>query len=258
MINFPLSATRYLLLRALTTSLLISSLITTSQAVRPIIALIPDAWHSPVHYLELTQYLSQAGYSITTQRLPSCGSVLPDVQSTAADASFIRENILLPQIDNGKSVVLVMHSYGGCPGAVAAKGLSMNERSVARQQGGIIGMIYICGFVIGRATILRDLLPNRQFDPWIVQYVRTCPSRTLPSLLSQLSKLCKPSSHENLFRATTNLASATPPKYSTMTSSLLPPTSPAPTSSINHSLPLKLPLVIPLGRILFTTVGART
>ena len=259
MIDLRFFIRRCHLLRAFTASLSISFLVTTVHAVLPIIALVPDAWHSPIHYLELTQHLSRAGYSVTTQRLPSCGSELPEVQSTAADAAFIRENVLLPQIDNGKAVVLVMHSYGGCPGAVAAKGLSMSERRTAGQKGGIIGMIFICGFIIRAATILRDLLPNRQFDPWIIQYVRIDLFRiSFPYFYHMSKSSMYDRLAEKKSRETTNSASSTPPKSSTTTFPLQLLSSPSQTSSINPSPPSKPPPAIPPGAISSTMVAAHT
>jgi len=164
-----------LLLRVFTASLLINSLVVCSvllnATTRPTVALIPDAWHSPIHYLELTHRISQGGHSVVTQRLPSCDSNIPKSQSITTDAAFIRSNVLLPQIDNGEEMVLIMHSYGGCPGSMAADGLSVSERRKIGKPGGIIGMIMICGFVIRAGQTLRTMLPGDKFQPWVIQYV---------------------------------------------------------------------------------------
>ena len=44
-------------------------------------------------------------------------------------------------------VVLVMHSYGGCAGSAGVAGLSKAARTAAGKQGGIIGLIFMCGFI---------------------------------------------------------------------------------------------------------------
>lgn len=36
-----------------------------------------------------------------------------------------------------------MHSYGGCPGGAAAKGLSKHERTSTGRTGGVIGLVFI-------------------------------------------------------------------------------------------------------------------
>ena len=52
----------------------------------------------------------------------------------------------------GKEVVLVMHSYSGGPGAMAASGLSIAERHAAGQTGGIIRLVFIAAFLAGEAN----------------------------------------------------------------------------------------------------------
>lgn len=137
----------------------------------PTVVLVPGAWHSPVHYTELITLLRYAGYHTVSARNPSCNSANPDVQSVAGDAAAIRNNLILPQINVGKNVVLAMHSYGGCPGAVAAKGLSKTERAAEGLPGGIIGIIMICAFVALEGQSLVSTLPGKQLNDWVVDYV---------------------------------------------------------------------------------------
>lgn len=153
---------------------ILSASIPSTDNGLPAIALVPGAWHSPVHYTDLIGNLHKAGYETNTQRLPSCGSSNPESQSVAADAAFIRENLLLPPLNAGKPVVLIMHSYGGSPGATAAKGLSTVDRQRAGEPGGIIGLIYICGLIAKEGQSLRQMLPGDKFDPWVIEYVCSC------------------------------------------------------------------------------------
>ena len=48
--------------------------------------------------------------------------------------------------------MLVMHSYSGGPGAMAASGLSIAERHEAGRKGGIIGLVFIAAFLAGEAN----------------------------------------------------------------------------------------------------------
>ena len=93
------------------------------------------------------------------------------MESVARDAAFIRTNVIMPQIDAGKEVILAVHSYGGLPGAVAAKGLSKEERMADGKEGGIIGLIFICALVTRTGDSLLSILPGQVFDPWVIQYV---------------------------------------------------------------------------------------
>ena len=147
---------------------LTSSLIAADQ--KPVIALVPAAWHSPVHYQEFTHRLNTAGYDTVSQRLPSCGSLDPNEQSVATDAAFISRNLLLPPINTGKDLVLIMHSYGGGPGGVAANGLSKADRQAAGLPGGIIGLIFISAFVAEEGKTLLSGSGGK-FASWVIEYV---------------------------------------------------------------------------------------
>lgn len=164
--SFSVSATLYLLSILLTAAVILAQLNKQS----PVIALVPAAWHTPIHYELYFSSLHVAGYDTVTAQLPSCGSSNPKAQSVAADAAFIIEQLLMPSIDKGREVLVVMHSYGGGPGAMAAKGLSVAERRAAGKPGGIIGLIFVAAFV---ANDGQSLLSGSggQYAPWVIQYV---------------------------------------------------------------------------------------
>lgn len=147
--------------------------VNTRQA-NPTVVLVPGAWHSPIHYSALIACLKLAGYDTVSARNPSCDSTDPNAQSVAGDAAEIRNNLILPQIDAGNDVVLAVHSYGGQPGAVAAKGLSKAERQAAGLKGGVIGLIFICAFIAEEGQSLVSTLPGQVLSPWVVDYVCIC------------------------------------------------------------------------------------
>lgn len=132
---------------------------------KPYIALVPGAWHSPIHYQELLDLFESAGYPTKSVQLPSVGSPDPKKESVTGDAAAIREKLLLPLIEDGKDVVLLMHSYGGCPGAAAATGLSKTERE--ENGGGIIGLVFIAAFLAQEGDSLLSALGGK-FDPWVI------------------------------------------------------------------------------------------
>lgn len=138
----------------------------------PTIVLLTDAFHIPRAYESLIHHLSLLGFEVVTWRLPSVDSPTPRKQSVAVDAIFIRQAILLPKIDGGAEVVMLMHSYSGAPGSMAARGLSVEERRRAGLQGGVQGLIFICGLLVKERVTLRDMLDEGRFEEWIVQYVR--------------------------------------------------------------------------------------
>lgn len=138
-----------------------------TAASNPTFVLVPGAWHSPVHYNFLISHLESAGFPTVAKRLPSVNSINPKAVSVTTDATFIRNQILIPLLDQGKNVVLVMHSYGGSPGAAAAKGLSKVERIAADQPGGIIGLIFIAALLVPQGVSLKQAVGGK-FNDWVV------------------------------------------------------------------------------------------
>lgn len=133
---------------------------------KPTIVLVPGAWHSPSHYTTLLTLLQRAGYPTTSSRLPSVGSPTPLTATAAQDAAFIRDKMLLPLLDSGTDVLLVLHSYGGIGGAAAAKGLSKVEREKEGKQGGIVGLVLFAAFVAREGDSLEQMVGGKLPD-WI-------------------------------------------------------------------------------------------
>lgn len=117
------------------------------------------------------QQFQRAGYNTSSKQLPSVGSSDPQNQSVPVDADFIRQQVISPEIDGGNEVILLMHSYGGCPGSAAAKGLSRAERTAAGKKGGIIGLIFMCAFVANEGDSLVSKNPGGKLHPWVLVHV---------------------------------------------------------------------------------------
>ena len=121
---------------------------------KPTIVLIPGAWHSASCYDILLPHLHSAAYPTLPLTLPSVGAN-PAQKSLDPDVDHIRANVI-PLLDEGKDVVLAMHSYGGVPGASAMRGLSKQERKAAKLPGGVVALVYICAWMIEEGTTARD------------------------------------------------------------------------------------------------------
>ncbi|KAL6714749.1 hypothetical protein ACLMJK_008174 [Lecanora helva] len=147
--------------------------ITDHHAIRgppkPTIVLVHGAWLTPMQYMELIVLLDMKGYRTIIQQLPSVDSQNPKAQTVATDAAFVRESLLCPEIQAGREVVLLMHSYGGFPGPIAANGLSKKELQARKESGGIIGMIMLSAFVALEGQSLLDKLPGKVYSDWIIQ-----------------------------------------------------------------------------------------
>ena len=136
------------------------------------LVIVPGAFHVPQHFDRVSKSLRDLGYPIVIEKLPSVGSLTPEKETPSSDADLVREKILLPLLERGKDIVLLVRSYGGIPGAAAAKGLSKKERLAAGEDGGILGLIFMCAFVAREGESLLGKLPNQQFLHW--QNVDVC------------------------------------------------------------------------------------
>lgn len=115
---------------------------------KPTIVILPGGSHSPSHYQELIEQLHLANYPTRSSVLPTVNPQNPFATDPGTDVAFIREKLLLPIFEAGNDVLLVMHSYSGIPGSVAAKGWSKSERRSRGQPGGIVGLVYIASLLL--------------------------------------------------------------------------------------------------------------
>lgn len=76
----------------------------------------------------------------------------------------------MPAIEAGREVVVIVHSYSGGPGSVAAKGLSVADRRAAGRNGGVLGLIFISAFVAheGQTLVSGN---GGQLAPWVIEHV---------------------------------------------------------------------------------------
>jgi pimeloyl-ACP methyl ester carboxylesterase len=121
---------------------------------KPVIVLIPGAWHTAKCYYLLVPILESAGYKAKAVDLVSVGAE-PPTKSLDPDVQHIR-NIIFPMIEQGKDVVVVMHSFGAVPGSSALKGLSKTDRSAQGLTGGVVSLVYLCAWVIPEGQAVHD------------------------------------------------------------------------------------------------------
>ena len=144
------------------TEMILALLVVGADMVaKPTVVIVPRAWYTPASYADLTALLQRADYPVRCKKLPSTDADMPSTQTVATDAAFLREQLLLPLIQDGADILLILHSYGGCPGSAAAKGLSKQECSSSGLHGGIVRLAYIAAFLAKEGVSLFSCLGGR-------------------------------------------------------------------------------------------------
>ncbi|KAI9685946.1 MAG: hypothetical protein M1820_010713 [Bogoriella megaspora] len=127
---------------------------------KPIFVVFPGSFHLHDCLQPLISELQNQGYeakSATLATTDSKGGTIED------DVNLMR-SLLEPLIDQGREVVLVLHSYAGFPGSATVQGLSKSEIHGKDSDGGIIGVVYMCAFIPQEGVSLYQALGGKWLD----------------------------------------------------------------------------------------------
>ncbi len=116
---------------------------------KPTFVLLHGAWHNPTCYTAVQSHLFAHGYTATCPLFPSVGYNHPPSNKNAleADIETVRSTVE-DLVDDGKDVIVVMHSYSGIPGGAALEGLdkkSCEERGI---RGGVVRLVYLMAWMV--------------------------------------------------------------------------------------------------------------
>ena len=140
-----------------------------STSAKPTIVLIHGGWQVPASYAKLTGALRRAGYEVHVPRHPSTNGSRPPNADLATDSAQTRAYVERV-VEAGRTVVAVMHSYGGQVGTKAlasnqgtgsgkgdglGEGLGVEARAARGLPGGVSQLIYVCAFSLpeGRSMV---------------------------------------------------------------------------------------------------------
>ena len=132
----------------------------------PTIVIVPGSWHTPIAFNSLIAKLSSFFPALCVS-LPSTTDERPERITLCDDIDYLRNEVLLPLINGGTKLVLVMHSYGAVPGSAAVRNLSaehMRWQGGQAGQGGVIGLIYLSGYLIKEGTTFYEFLNSQQAE----------------------------------------------------------------------------------------------
>ncbi|KAK5996311.1 Alpha/beta hydrolase nvfD [Cladobotryum mycophilum] len=114
---------------------------------KPVIFIVPGAWHTPHHYIKLIKELETADYEVHCPRLLSVSQERPPTASLAEDVQNIRSEAE-KLIDSGHHLVAILHSYGGLVGGDALHSLDLQTRSDKGLPGGVSHLVYMCAYAL--------------------------------------------------------------------------------------------------------------
>jgi pimeloyl-ACP methyl ester carboxylesterase len=115
-----------------------------STMVKPAFVFVPGASQTTEYWNKVIGGLAKHGYSGAAVPLPSVlidGN--PPTFDFSEDVAAIRDAVSKLVEEQGKDVVVVLHSYGGFPGSEALKGLGKREREEKGLQNGVMRMVFI-------------------------------------------------------------------------------------------------------------------
>ncbi|KAI3321862.1 hypothetical protein HD806DRAFT_545548 [Xylariaceae sp. AK1471] len=66
--------------------------------------------------------------------------------------------VLQPLVEEGRKVIILMHSYSGIMGTNAVKGLARKDRQANNLPGGVVYLIYVAAFMLSRGQTIRTVV----------------------------------------------------------------------------------------------------
>ncbi|KAF4311938.1 hypothetical protein GTA08_BOTSDO12061 [Botryosphaeria dothidea] len=131
---------------------------------KPTLVFAPGAWHTPACFDAVRDQLHARGWATEAVAYPSVGAEPPTL-GLAEDVAAVRST-LERLADEGKQIVLTVHSYGGLVGQNAVEGLGYKQRAAAGKKGGVILLVYLTAFVAPKGATIKQMLGG-QFLPWM-------------------------------------------------------------------------------------------
>ncbi|KAF5010877.1 hypothetical protein FDECE_2984 [Fusarium decemcellulare] len=130
----------------------------------PVLVLAPGAWHTPHAYHKIIPRLEEKGFTCDTISFPSVFAN-PPPQDLNADIQAVR-NVITPYVDEGRDVVIVVHSWSGAVINSALKGLDKATRLEEGKIGGVSKLIFIAAFLVPEGVSVFDAVGGEVPSLW--------------------------------------------------------------------------------------------
>ncbi|GME47542.1 hypothetical protein GTA08_BOTSDO11688 [Neofusicoccum parvum] len=132
---------------------------------KPTVLLVPGAWQPSDAFDPLRRLLTQKGYESVAVDHPSVGGEPAD-QTLDTDVASLRKTLAQLVDEQGKDVVVLLHSYGGVVGSCASEGFGAKQRAKEGKKGGILEIVYLSAFALPKGKSLVEMLGGQPL-PWM-------------------------------------------------------------------------------------------
>ncbi|KAJ5718531.1 hypothetical protein N7488_004177 [Penicillium malachiteum] len=156
-------------------------------ASKPDIVIVSGAWHFPAAYDKLRILLESQGLTVHIPRLPTMNGTRPPNADLFTDSEAITD-VVTELADAGRSIVVLMHSYGGQVGTNALAGLGFEARKQQGLTGGVTQLVYLAAAANAEGQSMMDLVEkfgNMDLVPLAFDFADddTCVSRDPKNLI---------------------------------------------------------------------------
>lgn len=137
---------------------------------KPIIVIIPGAFHKPDNYKLVTESPRSQGYKVLSAPLTVAGDSVRASLDQDDDASVLLAE-LVPKLDEDKEAILVSHSYGGVVVAASIGRQTVTKRQARTLKGGVRAVVNIASFAFptrGKNIIGIDA-PVNPMPYWLIK-----------------------------------------------------------------------------------------
>ncbi|KAL4881228.1 Alpha/beta hydrolase fold-1 [Aspergillus karnatakaensis] len=120
--------------------------------VKPTLIFAPGSWYPTSSFDPLTTLLNSHGYETHTVAFPSITQATT-VKDLSSDIAAVRA-LVEPEVQKGRDVVVIAHSWAGLPVNSALEGLLKTD-SHEQGKGGVVKLLFISAFIpeIGQSLV---------------------------------------------------------------------------------------------------------
>lgn len=150
-------------------------------ATKPTIVFLHGSWHNPSHFDPVRAVFEKDGYPTECPlQATHNAKPAPPVVGIEDDVKVVQA-LLTKLLDEGKEVIFALHSFGGVLGTEAIREeFGKKSRQERVLSGGVLGLLYICAFVLPVGSSLESAFAGAGgLPPWIKIKVRANPMVSL-------------------------------------------------------------------------------